>query len=114
MPKRERYLWVCTNERAPNHPTGSCAAEGSRELLDALKKGSAERGLKKRVRVCGSTCLDLCWAGPAIAVMPDGVFYGRVKPSDVPEILASLEAGITVERLVLPDRDFDSPDSNKK
>lgn len=109
MPKRERYLWVCTNERAPNHPTGSCARSGSRELLDALKKATAERGLKNKVRVCGSTCLDLCWQGPAMALMPDGEFYGKVGLPDIPEIVDSLERGGRVERLVLGDECFDPP-----
>jgi len=113
MPKRERYLWVCQNERAPNHPKGSCARSGSAELLDELKKGVALRGLKNRVRVCGSTCLDLCWTGPSIAVMPDHVFYGLVRAEDVPEILDSLERGTVVERLVVPPEKFESPPIEK-
>lgn len=114
MPKRARYLWVCTNERPVGHPSGSCAVGGSRELLDALKQGAAERGLKARARVCGSTCLDLCWAGPAVAVMPDHVFYGGVKLEDVPDILDSLEHGTVVERLVLPPEKFDQPPKKKE
>lgn len=56
-----------------------------------------------------SGCMDLCWAGPAVALSPDGVFYGRVKPSDVEAILDSLEGGGTVERLTLPQELFDDP-----
>lgn len=114
MPKRERYLWVCTNERPAGHPSGSCAAGGSRELLDLLKVGVAERGLRSRVRVCGSTCLDLCSAGPAVALMPDHVFYGGVTVDDVPEVLDSLESGAVVERLVLPAEKFDQPSKKKE
>ncbi len=114
MPKRERYLWVCTNERPAGHPSGSCAEKGSRELLEALKKTAYERGLKARVRVCGSTCLDLCWAGPSIGVMPDHVFYGGVRLEDVPEIIDSLEKGTLVDRLVLPPEKFDQPPKTKE
>jgi (2Fe-2S) ferredoxin len=109
MPKRERYLWVCTNERPENHPMGSCARKGSRALLDALKRGVAERGLRERVRVCASSCLDVCWAGMAIAVMPDHTVYGRVQPSDVPEILDTLARGGRVPRLELSAADYDDP-----
>jgi (2Fe-2S) ferredoxin len=55
------------------------------------------------------SCLDLCWMGPAIAVMPDNVFYGNVRVEDVDEILDSLENGTVVERLVVPPELFDDP-----
>lgn len=74
----------------------------------ALKEGAKARGLAKlEVRVCRSSCLDVCWAGPVISVMPDGYFYGRVTMADVPGILDALAAGERVERLVLPSTDFD-------
>src|SRR5687768_12660951 len=106
MPKRERYLWVCQNERPADNPKGSCAAKGSREIQDALKKELVTRGLRLRARTCESSCLDLCWVGPSIAVMPDGVFYGRVTLADVKDIVDSIENGTVVERLVLPPEDF--------
>lgn len=108
MPQRKRYLFVCTNLRPEGSPKGSCAARGSVEVHAALKAGLAERGLyKTEVRACTSGCQDVCWAGPTIAVMPDGYFYGRVTAADVPEILAALAEGRRVERLVLPPNDFD-------
>ncbi len=109
MPKRDRYLWVCQNERPADHPKGSCLHAGGKAVRDALKVGVVQRGLRKRFRVCESSCLDLCWEGAAIAVMPDGVFYGGVTLEDVPEILDSLEEGTLVERLVVPDDRFDEP-----
>ncbi len=109
MPKRRHYLWVCENERPASHPKGSCALGQSRAIHEALKKGIAERHLRDDVRVCTSSCLDLCWAGPAIAVMPDHVFYGHVTLKDVPDILDALETGGTVSRLVLPQTAFDPP-----
>ncbi len=109
MPKRKRYLWVCTNERAPNHPTGSCARSGSRELLELLKKEIALAGLKQEVRACGSTCLDVCWHGNVVALMPDHVFYGHVTEADVAELVQSLKDGTVVQRLRLPDAEFDPP-----
>ncbi|MCA9581418.1 MAG: (2Fe-2S) ferredoxin domain-containing protein [Myxococcales bacterium] len=109
MPKRERYLWVCTNERDAENPKGCCSRGGAEEIRNQLKVGLVKRRLVKNVRVCESSCLDLCWAGPAVAVMPDNVFYGRVRPEDVPEILDSLEQGTVVERLVLGPEAFDDP-----
>jgi (2Fe-2S) ferredoxin len=74
-----------------------------------LKAGVVKRGLRKRVRVSNSGCLDLCWVGATVAVMPDGVFYRGVTKEDVPEILDSLERGTVVERLVVPGNLFDDP-----
>lgn len=114
MPQRERYLFVCTNRRAEGHPKGSCAQGGSEALRDALKSACAQRGLHRTVRICSSGCLDLCWAGPAIAVMPDHVFYGGVTPDDVPEIVEALAERRIVERLVLPPEEFDPPEKRAR
>jgi (2Fe-2S) ferredoxin len=114
MPKRERYLWVCGNERKPDDPRGSCRQKGSKEVYDALKVGLVKRGIRKRFRVCESSCLDLCWTGVSIAVEPDNVFYGKVTLDDVPEILDGLERGEIVARLVVPDELFDDPAETKK
>lgn len=111
MPRRERYLWVCQNERAPGHPKGCCRERGSAEVLDRLRAGLAERGLHRRSRAMSSGCMDLCWVGPSVAVMPDGVFYGRVRPEDVPELLDSLEQGTLVERLIVPEEEFVPPEA---
>lgn len=109
MPKRNHYLFVCTNRRADDNPKGSCAFSGSEAVLETLKKALFERGLAKtELRACGSTCLDLCHVAPAIAVEPDGFFYGNVTQDDVPAILDALARGERVERLVVRDDQFDS------
>jgi (2Fe-2S) ferredoxin len=108
VPERAHYLFVCVNRRPEGTPKGSCAARGSVEIHAALKAELAARGLAKtEVRACTSSCLDVCWAGPSIAVEPDGFFYGRVTLADVPEIVDAIAAGRRVERLVLPKEDFD-------
>ncbi|QQR88698.1 MAG: (2Fe-2S) ferredoxin domain-containing protein [Myxococcales bacterium] len=107
MPKRKQYLWVCENTRPEGHPKGCCSSCQSEKIRDLLKKGIAARGLHGQVRICGSSCLDLCWVGPVIAVMPDHAFYGRVTENDVPDILNALEKGQLLQRLLLNDSDFD-------
>jgi (2Fe-2S) ferredoxin len=108
MPQRKRYLFVCVNRRPDGVPKGSCAARGSVDLHAELKAALAARGLAKtEVRACTSSCLDVCWAGPTIAVEPDGYFYGRVTRADIPDIVEALVDGRAVERLVLPPQDFD-------
>lgn len=107
VPQRKHYLFVCVNRRADGIPKGSCAQRGAAEIHVALKAELAARGLAKvEARACSSSCLDVCWAGPTIAVEPDGYFYGRVTLADVPEIAQALAEGRRVERLVLPPEDF--------
>ena len=108
MSQRKSYLFVCVNQRPDGTPKGSCAARGAVQIQAALKAGLAERGLAKlEARACSASCLDVCWAGPIVAVEPAGHFYGRVTLADVPAILDALVAGTRVERLVLPPQDFD-------
>ena len=108
MPQRKSYLFVCVNQRPDGTPKGSCAARGAVQIQAALKAGLAERGLAKlEARACSASCVDVCWAGPIVAVEPAGHFYGRVTLADVPAILDALVAGTRVERLVLPPQDFD-------
>jgi (2Fe-2S) ferredoxin len=115
MAKRKRYLFVCINRRAPDVPKGSCAGRGSIQIHTALKAEIQAKDLAKvEVRACTSSCLDVCWAGPTIAVEPDGYFYGRVTIADVPEIVGALAEGRRVERLVLPPEDFEEATAGPK
>lgn len=110
MAQRERYLFVCVNQRPDGTPKGSCAARGSLELYARLKELLKANGLANtRVRACTSSCLDTCWVGPTIAVEPDHYFYGRVKPEDLPEVVAAFAQGTRVERLVLKPEDYVEP-----
>ena len=101
MPHRERYLFVCTNRRAPGHPKGSCADKGSEELVPKLKAAIAELGGKDVVRACSSSCLDLCETGISIVQEPEHVAYGGVTAADVAEIARAAIDGRVVQRLVV-------------
>jgi (2Fe-2S) ferredoxin len=110
MAQRKRYLFVCVNRRPDGTPKGSCAVRGAEDLHARLKSLLKARGLADtEVRACTSSCLDVCWAGPAIAVEPDHFTYGRVRPEDLEAIVAGLESGVRVERLVLGPDDYVMP-----
>jgi (2Fe-2S) ferredoxin len=110
MPKRERYVFVCINRRPDGHPKGSCATSGSEAVHAALKEELGKRGLARTgVRACTSSCLDVCHLGPTIAVEPDHYMMGPVTIADIPEIVDALQNGTRVERLVVPDDQYDEP-----
>ena len=101
---------MCVNRRPDGTPKGSCAARGAVELHARLKELLKQRGLAElEVRACTSSCLDVCWVGPSIAVEPDHYVYGRVKLEDTEAIVEGLASGTRVERLVLEPRDFEEP-----
>lgn len=107
MPQRERYLFVCINQRPEGHEKGSCAARGSEAVAAALKEQLKAQGLAKlRARACRSSCLDQCRAGVTILVEPDHFFYGHVTLADVPEIVRGIASATRVERLVLGEEDL--------
>jgi (2Fe-2S) ferredoxin len=110
MAQRKRYLFVCVNRRPDGTPKGSCAARGGEGIHARLKTLLKERRMADtEVRACTSSCLDVCWAGPAIAVEPDHFVYGRVQDSDVEAIVDALASDSRVDRLVLEPEDFVMP-----
>ena len=100
MPKSTRQVFVCTQQRPPNHPRGSCAAAGSTPLLQAFWAELQKRQAYERVAITYSGCLGPCDGGPNVVVYPEGVLYRSVTPADVGEIFDQhLEGGQVVERL---------------
>ena len=107
MAKFRRHLFICTNDRGPDHPKGCCAQKGSQAIAAALKERAYERGLKRVVRVNSAGCLDQCARGVTVVVYPEAVWYGGVTLADVDEIVERhLVRGETVERLVIPDTEL--------
>ena len=90
MPLKERYVWICTNRRADDHPRGSCAAKGSEAIIEELKRATRAAGQGPRVRVMSSSCIDVCEDGCALAVLPDGTMLGGVTEADVEALVEGL------------------------
>jgi (2Fe-2S) ferredoxin len=105
VPSFQRHVFVCVNERPPDHPKGSCKARGGVEVRDALKKELSARGLAKLVRANNAGCLDQCEHGVTIVIYPEQVWYGGVTVDDVTDIIEQhLIRGEIVERLLIPDQ----------
>lgn len=104
MPKFERHLFICTNERDASAARPSCKNAGGKKLKDAFKDAVKKAGLKHAVRANESGCLDQCEHGPVVVVYPEAVWYGFVRIEDVAEIVEGhLVGGKPVRRLQLPD-----------
>jgi len=79
----------------------TCNAMGRDKLVAALRKELAARGLADEVTVLETGCHGLCQEGPIVVVHPEGVFYPRLSPKDIAEIVETSVVGDgVVERLL--------------
>ena len=102
VPRFRHHVFVCENRRPEEDPRGCCGRKGSEEIRALLKAELKRRGLKGLVRANAAGCLDACAHGPSIVVYPEGVWYGHVRPEDVPEIVEQhLVHGRPVDRLLI-------------
>lgn len=102
MSKFKRHLFICTNERPPESPTGCCSAKGGDQVRAAFKSELKRRKLSTMVRANRAGCLSNCSNGISVVVYPEGVWYGRVTLNDVDEIVEQhLIGGRVVDRLLL-------------
>ncbi|AAM24149.1 NADP-reducing hydrogenase subunit HndC [Caldanaerobacter subterraneus subsp. tengcongensis MB4] len=64
-----------------------CTSSGSDEVAERFIEEIKKAGLDKEILVVRTGCFGLCELGPVVVVYPEGVFYSRVKPEYVPEIV---------------------------
>ncbi|MFW6099070.1 MAG: NAD(P)H-dependent oxidoreductase subunit E, partial [Thermodesulfobacteriota bacterium] len=77
MEKKYRvHLLICAGT--------SCVSSGSLEVRDALVEEIQRQGLQEEVFVATTGCNGFCAAGPLMIAYPEGVFYQKLSPEDVP------------------------------
>ena len=82
----------------------ACHASGRVALRKAVEKTLAERDLTGKVAVVETGCHGFCEEGPIVVVRPQGLFYPRLKPKDIEDIIATSVVGDgIVERLLYKD-----------
>ena len=107
MTRFQRHIFVCTNERPSGHPKGCCSEKGSKTLRDLMKAEIKKRHLESTVRVNTSGCLDACEFGVSVVVYPEGIWYGGVAVTDIPDIIEQhVLKGQPVKRLQIRDPRF--------
>jgi NADP-reducing hydrogenase subunit HndC len=79
MAVRRIELMLCTG-------TG-CVAGGAYKIKDALEKELKKHGLDKEITVVTTGCNGFCGQGPLMVVEPDKIFYGWLKPEDIPYLV---------------------------
>ena len=89
-PPQRRCIMVCQNR--------SCERSQAAEVLAAFRQHQSPQ-----LFVSASECLGQCGSGPTVRVMPDDVWYCRVRPEDVQEIAEQhFQGNQPVKRLLHP------------
>lgn len=115
MPKFERHIFVCENERPEGHPRGCCFSKGAEAVRLKMKDEISKRGLKGLVRANAAGCLNQCALGVSVVIYPEQVWYQAVTEADVVEIFdRHIEKGEIVERLRVPDELINTPEAMGK
>ena len=92
-------IFVCANVREGE---AACAnpdrgEDSGLNLVEMLRAEVKNRGLKGKVRIAKSGCMDLCGAGPNIMVFDEkgnSVYYSRVSKNDVPALAEKHLSGL--------------------
>jgi len=78
-----KLVLVCTHEKLEGK--ACCAKKLSPEFFMNLKLAVAQRD--PSIRVSRSGCLGNCQSGAVIAIMPDNVYLGEVRESDLDRLV---------------------------
>ena len=88
----KKMIFVCTNmregEAACNNPDRGADCGG--DLVELLREELKKRGLKGKIRVAKSGCMDVCARGPNIIVFDEEghqAWFSGVKREDIPALV---------------------------
>jgi NADH:ubiquinone oxidoreductase subunit F (NADH-binding)/(2Fe-2S) ferredoxin len=67
-----------------------CVSGGAEQILSSLEGEIARSNLGERVQIKRTGCHGFCQRGPLVVIEPEDIFYSKVTPDDLPEIVESL------------------------
>ncbi len=81
-----------------------CRASGAEAVVDAFADEIERRELQIQVELKETGCHGFCERGPVVVIRPKKIFYQRVQPEDIPEIISeTVLGGKIIERLLYVD-----------
>jgi len=106
MPKPEKHVFVCTQQRPMGHPRSSCAEKDCSAVMEEFLWQVQQKELFDKIQVTATGCMGPCSEGPTVLVYPEGIMYGGVSKDDVTNIFEDhLINDKPVERLFMT-KDF--------
>lgn len=95
---KERHILICGGP--------GCKASNSDNIYKAFNEEIKRLNLENDIKIITTGCFGFCAKGPVIEIMPDRVFYIKVKEADVKEIIEShILEGKIVEGLLYEDEE---------
>jgi (2Fe-2S) ferredoxin len=103
MPRPEKHVFICTQNRPQGHPRGSCGAKGCADVMNEFMNEIQSRNLFEKIGLTNTGCMGPCMFGTSVLVYPEGIMYGNVTKEDVKTIIEEhLLGGKPVEALKVP------------
>lgn len=100
MPRPEKHVFVCVQNRPAGHPRPSCSNKNCAEVAEEFYWQLQQTQQFDKVQVTTTGCLGPCSEGPSVLVYPEGIMYGGVTKEDVATIFSEhLQNGNPVEKL---------------
>jgi len=85
-----------------------CHAHGCEKVVAAFEQEIKRQNLTGQVDIRTTGCHGFCERGPLVVIKPQDIFYQRVKPEDVTEIvMETIGQGNLVDRLLYTDAESD-------
>lgn len=95
--------------------TTGCRAGGALDIVENITKELANQGLEDRIEIKKTGCRGYCENGPVMVIEPEDIFYNKVKPKNVPDIVSeTLVLGKPVKRLLYTDPETKTKIQNEK
>ncbi len=103
MPKPEKHVFVCTQQRPPGHPRSSCGEKQCAAVMEEFLWQVQNKELYDKIQVTATGCMGPCSEGPTVLVYPEGVMYSGVNKESVNTIIDEhLLGNKPVESLLMP------------
>jgi len=107
MKNYRMHLLICNGS--------TCSDYGKEDISTYFKEQIAEYNLTEEIQIIKTGCFGLCGKGPIVNVMPDNIYYGNVKPTDIKEIIEyHIINGNPVNHLLLSPNDTNSEKNSKR
>ena len=83
-----------------------CVSSGAYKIKERFHEVLQEKGLVNEINIIETGCMGPCDYGPVMVIYPEGIFYKKVTPQDVEEIVSEhFIKGRPVARLMLQDEE---------
>ena len=100
--KFEKIVTVCGGP--------GCSTCGSETIKKRFLLELQKNNLTKKVKLVYSGCHGFCEQGPIVVIRPNGIFYPKITPENVVDIVSETIAGDRV----IPELLYEDPDTGKK